>query len=151
MGIRLPGPDANTLPPRGRPRRTHAVRQCVRPIHSAAVAQVEATCLPGNDGYVFTAPVGSYPPNAWGLHDMQGNVWEWVSDWHDESYYAQSPATDPQGPETGSVRVRRGGSWHTWAFYARCSYRNWNSPQTRYTLVGMRLLREWGPAAAKPD
>ena len=107
--------------------------------------------LPGNDGYVFTAPVGSYPPNAWGLHDMQGNVWEWVSDWHDEGYYAQSPTTDPQGPETGSVRVRRGGSWHTWAFYARCSYRNRNSPQTRYTLVGMRLLREWGPAASKPD
>ena len=107
--------------------------------------------LPGNDGYVFTAPVGSYPPNAWGLHDMQGNVWEWVSDWHDEGYYAQSPTTDPQGPETGSVRVRRGGSWHTWAFYARCSYRNWNSPQTRYTLVGMRLLREWAPAATKPD
>jgi formylglycine-generating enzyme required for sulfatase activity len=49
------------------------------------------------------------------------------------------------------VRVRRGGSWHTWAFYARCSYRNWNSPQTRYTLVGMRLLREWSPAAATPD
>ncbi len=67
-------------------------------------------------------------------------------DWHDEGYYAQSPTTDPQGPETGSVRVRRGGSWHTWAFYARCSYRNWNSPQTRYTLVGMRLSRQWGPS-----
>jgi len=40
------------------------------------------------------------------------------------------------------VRVRRGGSWHTWSLYARCSYRNWNSAQTRYTLVGMRLLRE---------
>ena len=94
---------------------------------------------------MFTAPVGSYPPNTWGLHDMQGNVWEWVSDWHDEGYYAQSPTTDPQGPETGSVRVRRGGSWHTWACYARCSYRNWNSPHTRYTRVGMRLLREIGP------
>ena len=53
-----------------------------------------------------------------------------------------SPRTDPQGPAEGSVRVRRGGSWHTWAFYARCSYRNWNSPETRYTLVGMRLVRE---------
>lgn len=49
---------------------------------------------------------------------------------------------DPPGPDAGSVRVRRGGSWHTWSLYARCSYRNWNSPQTRYTLVGMRLLRE---------
>ena len=73
---------------------------------------------------------------------MLGNAWEWTADWHDEQYYAQSPANDPPGPASGSVRVRRGGSWHTWALYARCSYRNWNSAQTRYTLVGMRLLRE---------
>jgi formylglycine-generating enzyme required for sulfatase activity len=76
---------------------------------------------------------------------MLGNAWEWVSDWHGDNYYAQSPGTDPQGPADGSVRVRRGGSWHTWAFYARCSYRNWNSARTRYTLVGMRLVREIGP------
>ena len=98
--------------------------------------------LPGNDGYVFTAPVGSYTPNAWGLHDMQGNVWEWVSDWHGDDYYAHSPRKDPKGPAQGTVRVRRGGSWHTWPFYARCSFRNWNDPDTRYTLVGIRLVRE---------
>ena len=101
--------------------------------------------LAGSDGYAFTATVGSYAPNAFGLHDMLGNAWEWVADWHDDRYYAHSPHTDPQGPAEGSVRVRRGGSWHTWAFYARCSYRNWNSPTTRYTLVGMRLVREIGP------
>jgi formylglycine-generating enzyme required for sulfatase activity len=101
--------------------------------------------LAGNDGHAFTAPVGSLQANAFGLHDMLGNAWEWVSDWHGDRYYAQSPGTDPQGPTDGSVRVRRGGSWHTWAFYARCSYRNWNSPTTRYTLVGMRLVREIGP------
>ena len=98
--------------------------------------------LPGSDGHAFTAPVGSLQANAFGLHDMLGNAWEWVSDWHGDRYYAQSPRTDPQGPAEGSVRVRRGGSWHTWSFYARCSYRNWNSPETRYTLVGMRLVRE---------
>ena len=98
--------------------------------------------LQGADGYAFTAPVGSFEANAFGLHDMLGNAWEWVSDWHDETYYARSPVNDPLGPDTGSVRVRRGGSWHTWSLYARCSYRNWNSAQTRYTLVGMRLLRE---------
>ena len=98
--------------------------------------------LEGPDGYAFTAPVGSFKPNALGLYDMLGNAWEWVADWHDENYYATSPVNDPQGPASGTVRVRRGGSWHTWALYSRCSYRNWNSPQTRYTLLGIRLLRE---------
>ena len=97
---------------------------------------------PAKDGFAFTAPVGSFEPNAFGLHDMLGNAWEWTADWHDEAYYAASPPVDPQGPLDGSVRVRRGGSWHIWALYSRCSYRNWNSAQTRYTLVGMRLLRE---------
>jgi len=98
--------------------------------------------LPGRDGYPFTAPVGRFAPNAFGLYDMHGNAWEWTADYHDDNYYAHSPTADPQGPATGSVRVRRGGSWHTWAFYARCSYRNWNTPETRYTLVGMRLVLE---------
>lgn len=97
---------------------------------------------PGDDGHAFTAPVGSYPANAFGLHDMHGNVWEWVSDWYDEDYYARSPQDDPAGPPDGNVKVRRGGSWHTWSLYARCSFRNWNSVQTRYPLVGIRLVRE---------
>jgi formylglycine-generating enzyme required for sulfatase activity len=96
----------------------------------------------GRDGFAFTAPVGSFPANAFGLHDMVGNVWEWVADWHDENWYARSPATDPQGPQSGTVKVRRGGSWHTWPLYARCAFRNWNTPQTRYTLLGIRLMVE---------
>lgn len=101
-----------------------------------------------SDGYAFTAPVARFAPNAWGLYDMHGNAWEWTSDLYGEDYYAQSPVNDPQGPSEGDVYVRRGGSWHTWPLYARSSYRNWNSPQTRYTLVGIRLVLE-APASAR--
>ena len=98
--------------------------------------------LKKHDGFAFTAPVGSFKPNAFGIYDMSGNAWEWVSDWYDEQYYAHSPSIDPQGPKEGNVKVRRGGSWHTWALYARSTYRNWNSRDTRYALVGMRLVLE---------
>jgi formylglycine-generating enzyme required for sulfatase activity len=98
--------------------------------------------LQGHDGYDFTSPVGNFAPNAFGLYDMHGNVWEWCSDFHGDDYYSKSPVDDPQGPDSGDVRVRRGGSWHTWSFYARSSFRNWNTETTRYTLVGMRLVLE---------
>ena len=84
-------------------------------------------------------------------YDMLGNAWEWTGDWYGEGYYAQSPQINPHGPVDGSVRVRRGGSWHTWPLYARCSYRNWNTAQTRYVLVGLRLLREVDEKQASND
>jgi formylglycine-generating enzyme len=101
-----------------------------------------------HDGYAFTAPVGSFAPNGFGVYDMVGNVWEWVSDWYGADSYGHSPPADPQGPPSGSRYVRRGGAWHSWSLYARCGFRNWNPPESRYTLLGIRLLFE--VSAGKP-
>lgn len=104
--------------------------------------QWKELALQEQDAFSFTSPVGAFKPNNFDLYDMHGNVWEWVSDWHADDYYQYSPIDDPTGPVQGEVKVRRGGSWHTWPLYVRCSYRNWNATTTRYTLLGVRLLRE---------
>ena len=97
----------------------------------------------------FPVPVGSYPPNAMGLHDMHGNVWEWTSDWYDKLYYSYSPAKDPQGPKQGSVKVRRGGGWNSFPMWARSSFRNWNDIDTRCANLGFRVVAELSPLEIK--
>jgi formylglycine-generating enzyme required for sulfatase activity len=69
-------------------------------------------------------PVGSFPPNAWGLYDMHGNVWEWCQDWYDEGYYRNSPTDDPPGPEKGNRRVLRGGDWIVGPWCCRSAFRD---------------------------
>ncbi len=71
-----------------------------------------------------TKPVGRKKPNAWGLHDMHGNVFEWCSDWHDLNYYLGSPTKDPQGPQKGFDRVKRGGAYCWGPVDARSAYRS---------------------------
>jgi formylglycine-generating enzyme required for sulfatase activity len=93
-----------------------------------------------NSGYK-THPVGEKKPNAWGLYDMHGNVFEWCHDWFDGSYYANSTADDPTAPFVGSGRVLRGGSWFAPAKACRSAYRDGLSPEQRNYFLGFRVAR----------
>jgi formylglycine-generating enzyme required for sulfatase activity len=81
----------------------------------------------GNSGN-RTHPVGTKKPNAWGLYDCHGNVWEWCGDWHDEYSHGWWPKADPTGPVTGAFRVLRGGSWRSYAGYCRSTDRQGIGP-----------------------
>jgi formylglycine-generating enzyme required for sulfatase activity len=96
-----------------------------------------------DDGYSFTAPVGSYSANPFGLYDMHGNVWEWIADWQGDEYYTVGPAVDPQGPDTGSFRAIRGGGWFNPAAQNRAAQRIYFAPSFRYCLLsGFRVVME---------
>ncbi|MBX9677539.1 MAG: SUMF1/EgtB/PvdO family nonheme iron enzyme [Gemmataceae bacterium] len=84
-----------------------------------------------------TTPVGSFPANAWGLHDMHGNVWQWCQDWRGE--YPRKNVTDPKGPENGEQRVLRGGSWMDIPGDCRSASRMWLRPGHRNTSSGLRV------------
>lgn len=91
-----------------------------------------------------TSPVGSFPANPWGFHDLHGNVYEWCSDWYDCWYYGNSPSRDPTGPDTGSYRVRRGGSWYFSSGRCRSANRYRYVPSLRNATLGFRPAME-GP------
>lgn len=92
----------------------------------------------GKDVWDDASPVGSFPPNPFGLHDTAGNVWEWVADRYGTAYYAESPDRNPKGPETGESRVMRGGCWDSPADFLRSAHRDWDAPGYSSTLLGFR-------------
>jgi sulfatase modifying factor 1 len=95
-----------------------------------------------DDGYVATAPVGSFRPNAFGLYDMLGNVVELCLDWYDETYYAKSPLNNPQGPLSGYFLVGRGGSWGDYSDdpSVRSASRHAFIPDARNEFIGFRIV-----------
>src|SRR5258706_3162906 len=93
-----------------------------------------------------THPVGEKKPNAFGLYDVLGNVWEWVQDWYSVTYYSHSVESNPKGPDSGEYRLARGGSWGgVVRGHARVSSRYMLKPNLRSIVVGFRCLREPSP------
>jgi len=86
-----------------------------------------------------TKPVGSYPPNKYGIYDMAGNVWEWVSDWYSAGYHFPEFLHNPKGPSSGVMKVRRGGSWSDSIKAMATGYRDWSYPLSRgFNDIGFR-------------
>jgi len=109
-----------------------------------------------NDGYIGTAPVGSFPANAWGFHDLLGNEWEWCSDWFGSDYYTAETVKDPKGPAKGTPmpshkgipkkphRVMRGGGFHCEQEELRITERHHKAPDDSSFYIGLRCAMD-GP------
>ncbi len=99
----------------------------------------------GDDGWIGTSPVGAFPPNGYGLHDVAGNVWEWCADWFDTDFHRSGPRVDPVGPPGGQARVMRGGSYLCHDSYCdryRVSARSSNTPDSSTGNLGFRVAAD---------
>jgi formylglycine-generating enzyme len=95
------------------------------------------------DGFAGTCPVDAFPPNGYGLFNMTGNVWEWCADWFSPLTYTDAPVTDPHGPDRGTHRVMRGGSYLCHASYCsryRVAARSANTPDSAAGNIGFRVV-----------
>ena len=90
-------------------------------------------------GEQYAHEIGEKLSNHFGLHDMHGNVWEWCGDWYDDDYDAAT-VQDPRGPNSGSSRVLRGGSWVDLAIHCRSANRVNNDPSERVNYIGFRVV-----------
>jgi formylglycine-generating enzyme required for sulfatase activity len=95
-----------------------------------------------NDGFEFVAPVGSFPPNGYGLYDMDGNVMEWVEDEYDRNFFENSPLEDPKSSGGGGGRVNKGGNFLSSPADARCAFRGFSGPEMSFFNLGFRVVLE---------
>jgi len=104
--------------------------------------ELDAIAWYGENSGNTTHPVGKKEPNAWGLYDMLGNVWEWCADLYGKNYYQALPGMDPQGSTSGLDRVLRGGCWYYSGNSSRSAYRNAFISGTRDSYIGFRCARD---------
>lgn len=96
-----------------------------------------------DDGYIHSAPVGSYPANYFSAYDLEGNVLEWCNDWYDEHYYKKGPTQNPAGPDQGTYRIIRGASWNRSGEYLRATYRSWYPKDCAFDFLGFRCAKDY--------
>jgi formylglycine-generating enzyme len=104
--------------------------------------QADSTKMNYGKKYKSILKVGSFPPNAYGIFDISGNVWEWTSDNYGDDFYANSPEKNPKGPPSGRFKVIRGGSWHSGGMCVQTYYRNGLSPSWVDFAVGFRCVKD---------